>query len=267
MDRRRDSEYASITIHFDFHGAVSNSTLQYQELFAICQALPGPASTKLGYCICLTYAGLLPAILQFILWCLPGAVGMYAVAHAVTRVPDTLPVVAYAFLSGLNAAVVGLIAVSAVVLSEKAITDHLTRCIVIGTACAGLLYSALWYFPVLMLAGGLLTLFWDEWIVRTSYIRLPPDETLEALAPNLDYEERFVAQGHSRGLSGSTLYLGEPAEILAKKTDESNYGSPRLGIALIVLFLFSFTAVIIIRIAIPNPPMEYKLFSNLYLAG
>ncbi len=72
---------------------------------------------------------------------------MYCVALAVTRIPDTLPVVAYAFLSGLNAAVVGLIAVSAVILSEKAIGDHLTRCIVIGTACAGLLYSTLVVFP------------------------------------------------------------------------------------------------------------------------
>ncbi len=192
---------------------------------------------------------------------------MYCVALAVTRIPDTLPVVAYAFLSGLNAAVVGLIAVSAVILSEKAIGDHLTRCIVIGTACAGLLYSTLWYFPVLMLAGGLLTLFYDEWKVRTSYIRLPPEETLEAIAPDLDVEEMFIAQGHSRGLSGSTLPVDQVLEALSKETEATYYGSPRLGLALVFLFLLSFTIVIILRIAIPNPPMEYKLFSNLYLAG
>jgi hypothetical protein len=35
---------------------------QYQEIFAICQALPGPASTKLGFCIALSRGGFSAAI-------------------------------------------------------------------------------------------------------------------------------------------------------------------------------------------------------------
>lgn len=41
---------------------------QYQELFAICQALPGPASTKMLFCMALIHAGFIPAVLAFLLW-------------------------------------------------------------------------------------------------------------------------------------------------------------------------------------------------------
>jgi chromate transport protein ChrA len=41
---------------------------QYQELFAICQALPGPGSTKMLVCIVLIHAGFLPALFVFLIW-------------------------------------------------------------------------------------------------------------------------------------------------------------------------------------------------------
>ena len=41
---------------------------QFQELFAICQALPGPASTKLGFCIVFIRGGFLAAVIFFLTW-------------------------------------------------------------------------------------------------------------------------------------------------------------------------------------------------------
>lgn len=41
---------------------------QYQELFALCQGLPGPASTKMLFCIALIHAGFLPAVMTFLAW-------------------------------------------------------------------------------------------------------------------------------------------------------------------------------------------------------
>ena len=41
---------------------------KYQELFAICQALPGPGSTKMLFCIALIHAGFVPAVFAFLLW-------------------------------------------------------------------------------------------------------------------------------------------------------------------------------------------------------
>ncbi len=69
-------------------------------------------------------------------------------------------------LSGLNASTVGIIALAAVQLASRAITDAMTRVLVIFGACAGLCYSALWYFPVIMVAGGLGSAVWDVYVSR-----------------------------------------------------------------------------------------------------
>jgi hypothetical protein len=88
---------------------------------------------------------------------------MYALALIVSRVSSDLPLPVYALLSGLNAVVVGNIALAAIQLADKAITDPLSRLILVFSACAGLCYNALWYFPVLMVAGGGTTVAWDLW--------------------------------------------------------------------------------------------------------
>jgi chromate transporter len=41
---------------------------QFTELFAICQALPGPASTELAYSLALVRSGFLCSIFAFLLW-------------------------------------------------------------------------------------------------------------------------------------------------------------------------------------------------------
>ena len=50
------------------HKAFDDTPSQLQELFAIFQALPGPASTKLGYCIALLRGGFLAAVMFFLTW-------------------------------------------------------------------------------------------------------------------------------------------------------------------------------------------------------
>lgn len=91
---------------------------------------------------------------------------MYALSLGVQRIDETLPAPVYALLSGLNASTVGIIALAAVQLAEKAIRDRISRILVIFCACAGLCYSALWYFPVLMVAGGVATALWDGWVYQ-----------------------------------------------------------------------------------------------------
>lgn len=90
---------------------------------------------------------------------------MYGLSLGVSRIGDTLPGPVYALLSGLNAATVGIIALAAVQLAEKAITDRLTRALVFLGGVAGMLYTALWYFPVLLLSAGLATVVADfRWL-------------------------------------------------------------------------------------------------------
>lgn len=89
---------------------------------------------------------------------------MYALSIGIGNLSRTLPEPVYALLSGLNAATVGIVAVSAVQLAQKAIRDKISRILIIFGACAGLCYNKLWYFPVLMLGGGLVIAAWDGWL-------------------------------------------------------------------------------------------------------
>ena len=95
---------------------------------------------------------------------------MYGLSLGVQQMSEILPLPVYALLSGLNSSTVGLIALAAVQLAEKAIKDKTTRILVVFGACAGVCYNALWYFPVLMVIGGFTTFLWDgylgPWIAR-----------------------------------------------------------------------------------------------------
>jgi chromate transport protein ChrA len=84
-----------------------------------------------------------------------------------SRISDILPALVYAFLLGLNRATVSIIALVVVQLAEKAITDKLTRALVFLGPVVWMLYTALWFFPVLMLAAGIATMIWDfHWLHR-----------------------------------------------------------------------------------------------------
>jgi chromate transport protein ChrA len=92
---------------------------------------------------------------------------MFGLAIGVSHIGESLPAAVYALLSGLNAATVGIIALAAVELARKAISDRLTRALVFLCAAVGLLFNALWYFPVLMAAAGLVTVIYDfRWLHR-----------------------------------------------------------------------------------------------------
>ncbi len=86
---------------------------------------------------------------------------MYGLSVGISRVGETLPEPVYALLSGLNAATVGIIALAAVNLAGRAVTDRLTRLLVFLGGALGMLYTALWYYPVIMIGAGLSTLIWD----------------------------------------------------------------------------------------------------------
>jgi hypothetical protein len=89
---------------------------------------------------------------------------MYALSLGVQRINEILPSPVYALLSGLNSATVGIIALAAVQLAEKAVKEKLTRILVIMGGVAGLCYNALWYFPLLMAIGGVAAVVWDGWL-------------------------------------------------------------------------------------------------------
>ncbi|KAH6620052.1 chromate ion transporter-like protein [Boeremia exigua] len=273
----------------------------YQEIFAICQALPGPASTKMVFTIAMIHAGLVSAVFAFLLWSLPGAIGMYALSLGVQKMPDRLPPIVYALLSGMNASTVGIIALAAVQLAQKAIQDRLTRILVIFGACAGICYNALWYFPVLIVVGGVITVLWDTWLAQKvgkakakleSKRRRARDEVGDAEETAASQDSQPVqepqvqrpeavkrrAQGGSstdRIVAASERSQPDNRRSAEFETTDStpvadiktHNISIKLGVSLIAGFFASFLVVMIIRGTVDSRTLIFDLFANMYLAG
>ncbi|KAK4656511.1 hypothetical protein QC762_204910 [Podospora pseudocomata] len=262
----------------------------FQEIFSISQSLSGPASTKMLYCINLLHGGFMAALFSFLLWSLPGAIGMFGLSIGVSSIDENLPRIVYALLSGLNSATVGVIALAAVELSQKAITDPLTRIIVFVTAAAGMLYNALWYFPVLMFVSGVATLVNDyRWIHRPLGTLVRKVKRKRATHPEAGPQNSATTTRNSHELGPSQP---GPSSELPVSEDEANKNErpsgstaenePRIvpqelrfnmswktGTVIIVTFFLSFIVAMVLRSVLPDPgpPILYRLFSNMYLAG
>lgn len=199
---------------------------------------------------------------------IPGALGMFGLSIGISNIDESLPRAVYAVLSGLNAATVGIIALAAVELSDKAVTDHLTRILVFLAATAGMLYNALWYFPTLMFAAGCSTVIYDyRWFHRPirALLKLvrkmmggfhtdqrdPPQEP-NNLGEELDDLNRYSAQD------------SEPRTIPYGRRLNFSWKS---GAAIIATFSLTFVIIMVLRGVLHQPPLLYKLFANLYLAG
>ncbi|CAE6520945.1 unnamed protein product [Rhizoctonia solani] len=257
----------------------------YQELFSISQALPGPASTKMTFCIAFLRAGFLVALTVFLIWSLPGAIGMYALSLGIEKIDEVLPGPVYALLSGLNASTVGIIALSAVQLARKAITDPLTRLLVLLSACAGLCYNALWYFPTLIAIGGCVTVVWDHCLrgrvgrivakmrrsnreqlptVGEDTEAIPLDTILAQNAPSVkcNGSQRVEDTATRPELARTDLSATAPtANLLEHKVPV------KFGLLIIVGFFAIFTILMVLRGTLRSPPLPLELFINMFLAG
>ncbi|EXK36729.1 hypothetical protein FOMG_09892 [Fusarium oxysporum f. sp. melonis 26406] len=240
----------------------------YQELFSVCQAFSGPGSTKMHYCINLIHDGFLPALLSFFIWSLPGALGMYGLSIGVSNIGDTLPGPVYALLSGLNASTVGIIAVAAVQLSEKAITDKITRILVLLGGAAGILYNALWYFPLLMAQ-------------EPESIELPQgrsadqdnNATTTAASFGTTREHDDVVSRTSQENNAQTLPITEnspsdaDSEPRVIPPERSLNFSWAFGLGIIVFFLITFIVIMVLRGKLRVRTYLFSFFANMYLAG
>lgn len=212
---------------------------------------------------------------------------MYALSLGVQRIDETLPAPVYALLSGLNASTVGIIALAAVQLAEKAIRDKISRILVIFGACAGLCYSALWYFPVLMVAGGVGTALWDGWAyqqilrAKSAWRNRNRQPEPESDAPGSADGERTSARnsGQGKGMEMLRMRKQEPGPLLQHPTStqasEGIEGPPsqdhviriRVG-AVILIFFFGMARLKIhndtvhVLIQKPQPPSSAYLFQE-----
>ncbi|EHK15483.1 uncharacterized protein TRIVIDRAFT_175150 [Trichoderma virens Gv29-8] len=252
----------------------------YQELFGIAQALCGPGSTKMLYCINLIHDGFFGAVFGFLIWSLPGALGMFGLAIGVSNIGSALPRAVYALLSGLNAATVGIIALAAVQLSKSTVTDNLTRTLVFLSGAAGMLYNALWYFPLLMFLSGVAAVVHDyRWLHKPikATVALLSRRKKDTTAP-VQALRHSSSAGPSSGaaVSGHVQDEDRPSEQRLSGAESEPRIIPqeyrlnfswKVGTAIIAAFFATFIAAMVLRSVLPEPPLLFRLFANLYLAG
>jgi chromate transport protein ChrA len=207
---------------------------------------------------------------------------MYGLSVGVSNIGTALPRPVYALLSGLNASTVGIITLAAVQLSEKAITDKMTRILVFLGAAAGMLYNALWYFPLLMFLAGIATIIHDfRWLHK-------PVIAFITTAKNISRRLRRRSQGRStRPRAASAVGDHEsPDEMrqtglpLTERREHSTEQEPRIvpqerqldfswkfGLGVIVSFFISFIIIMVLRGTLPYKSLLFSFFANMYLAG
>ena len=226
---------------------------------------------------------------------------MYGLSVGIARVGNTLPNPVYALLSGLNAATVGIIALAAVRLSERAITDKLTRFLVYLGGIMGMLYTALWYYPIIMVGSGLTTLVWDLGYlhaIASLFERLRPATPTSKDKVVTDLEKGSSWASDSRcsqdlwkplpppppaysrrntSSSDETHRLpGRPRVASQAPPSESQNAKPpqevssmtwKVGGGIIIFFLITFILTLVLHSLMAQPTQAFSLFESLYLAG
>ncbi|MEL7401052.1 MAG: chromate transporter, partial [Pseudomonadota bacterium] len=107
------------------------SDAQYAQLLALCQFLPGPASSQLGFALGLTRAGWLGAMSAFVAFTMPSALLLFAFAMLIGEVQsDALSVV----VDGLKLVAVVIVADAVWGMWQKLCDARLTRAVAIMVA-------------------------------------------------------------------------------------------------------------------------------------
>jgi hypothetical protein len=230
---------------------------------------------------------------------------MYGLALGIAQAGDTLPLPVYALITGLNAATVGIMALAAVQLSDKAITDRWTRIMVFLGGVAGILYSALWFFPAIFGVAGSATVIWDWEVTQNLFRKVkrawsqrkdgsgdtangitePSSQQTAASEADMELQDMAKAQSDgeiSRAISrqsqqvvsdsiATPVKLPPPTSTPAAKPAQDSAIQVRFswktGVALLVTWLLILIVAVVLRNTLRDPPRAFALFANLYLAG
>jgi chromate transporter len=111
---------------------------QFGALVALCQILPGPTSSQVGFAIGLHRAGWLGALAAWLGFTLPSAVLMFVCANLAANLHGTT---AAACLHGLQIVAVAVVAQAAWNMARKLCPDAATRVIGLAAACLLLVFG------------------------------------------------------------------------------------------------------------------------------
>jgi chromate transporter len=123
----------------------------YADIVALCQFLPGPASSQTGIAIGLTRAGYAGALAAWIGFTLPSAIAMVLFAYGVALVGDAA---GSGWLDGLKAAAVAVVAQAVLGMARTLAPDRTRATLAVAAAVAALaIPSALGQIGAIVLGG------------------------------------------------------------------------------------------------------------------
>lgn len=113
----------------------------YADLVALCQFLPGPASSQVGFALGLMRAGWMGALAAFIGFTLPSALMLLAFAQIVPLLSGPL---AMGAIDGLKIAAVAIVAHAVLGMSRNLCPDPIRASIAVGAVALLALFPGLW---------------------------------------------------------------------------------------------------------------------------
>ena len=128
---------------------------QFSQLLAICQFIPGPASSQLGFAIGLSRAGGLGALAAFIGFTLPSVL---ALVMFVSLLPLLSEGLGQALVHGLKIVAFVVVTDAVIGMANKLCTDNARKTIALSTAGLLLLISSSFAQIAIIIAAGLIGL-------------------------------------------------------------------------------------------------------------
>ncbi len=125
---------------------------QFSQLLAICQFLPGPASSQLGFSLGLLRAGWLGALAAFLAFTLPSALLLIAFAELL---PNLSGPVGKAAIHGLKIVACAVVADAVLGMSTKLCPDPPRRTMAVLAAAVLVASGSAWTQVLVVIAGGI----------------------------------------------------------------------------------------------------------------
>ena len=130
---------------------------QFAQLVALCQFLPGPASSQLGFSLGLLRAGWPGAVTAFVAFTLPSALLLFAFA---ALLPSLAGSIGEAAIHGLQIVALAVVAQGVVSMARRLCPDAARAAIAVLGAAAILVVGGPWVQLAVVAAGGVAGLAW-----------------------------------------------------------------------------------------------------------
>jgi chromate transporter len=128
---------------------------QFGQLLAICQFLPGPASSQLGFCLGLLRAGWLGALSAFVAFTLPSALLLIAFASLLPLLDGQI---GQSLIHGLKLVACAVVADAVYGMAKKLCPDWQRMMIAIISALVLVLFGVSWLQLLVVFTGGMVGL-------------------------------------------------------------------------------------------------------------